>query len=114
MVEEEQVELVDLTIDTLNDPQCIFGLGAQAATALRTVGSCTFVLAEDGSIHLLNHFDVFINAKSAIAPKGVEPRFLRPILTNKRPQFVAIREDGSIWEVEYPDPSEIDGTDDTE
>jgi hypothetical protein len=100
--DEEAVELDALT---LASPAGVVALGQMAATSLQAFGTCTFILDEQGKVRIVNHFHVFVSAEAAYPPPGQEPVFVRPVLTNKKPQYVAVRpEDGSVWEVEFQTP----------
>lgn len=100
----------DLTLQNINSVAAVVHLGKVAGSQLLSFGTCTLIADEQGYIRVLNPHSVFVDSEAAHPPEGVEPVFVRPILTNRRPQFVARKEDGSLWEVEYQDSAEEDGS----
>jgi hypothetical protein len=102
--EQTSEERKDLTLNELETLDSIVELGRQAASMLRSFGSVSFLIDESGNVRLANPLMVFFDHQLAHPPDGVEPVFVRPILTQARPQFVAKKPDGSLWEVEYPRP----------
>lgn len=106
--EEKEDEEFDLTLDTLSQPESIGYLGVLAANLLNSTGCANFVVDEDGSIVLVNPTRVFFDSSVLIPPRGKVPKLVRPVLMDGRPAQVAIKEDGSIWEVEYVDEEEME------
>ena len=103
--EEEAVpeRVEDLTLANISSVASVVYLGKVAAAQLLSFGTCTLIADERGDIRALNPHNVFVDAQTSHPPEGIEPTFVRPILTNRRPQYVARKEDGSLWEVEYQD-----------
>lgn len=97
-------ETKDLTLGDLESLDAIVGLGQNAASLLKTFGTVTFYVDEQGKVRLANSLLVYLDASLAHPPDDVEPRFVRPIITAGKPQYVAKRPDGSLWEVEFPRP----------
>lgn len=97
-------ERKDLTLEDLETLDSIVELGRLAVSLLKSFGTAAFLIDEQGQVRTANPYMVFFDGQMAHPPEGVEPEFVRPILTNSRPQFVAKKPDGSLWEVEYPRP----------
>lgn len=97
----DEDEVQDLTLPNLDTVDAIFELGRQTASMLKSFGSASFLVDEQGAVRLVNPLLVFFDHRASNVPE-TEPVFVRPILTNGRPQFVAKKPDGSLWEVEYP------------
>ncbi len=94
---------IELDLSRISEPAAVVLLGRLASTMLQMFGTCTFVVDEQRKVRTVNQLNVYIDQGEARPPTGVEPRFVRPIITNRKPQFVAIHpKDGSIWEVEFP------------
>lgn len=106
LAEEAEEEQVELTIGNLGSLEAVFELGRQAASMLQSFGSASFLIDEQHQIRLANPLMVYFDGSLAHPPDGVDPVFVRPVLTAGRPQFVAKKPDGSLWEVEYPLPIE--------
>lgn len=102
---KESVETKDLTVEDLASLDSFVELGRQCASMLHSFGCAAFLVDEQGTVRLANPLMVFFDSQVAYAPPNTEPRYVRPILTKGRPTFVAKRPDGSLWEVEYPDPT---------
>lgn len=101
---EEEGE--DLTLENIASADAVVYLGKIVVTQLLSFGTCTLIADEQGSIRTLNPYSVFVDGDAAHPPEGVEPVFVRPILTQRRPQYVARKEDGTLWEIEYQKVSE--------
>lgn len=102
--ESDVLEEKDLTLDNIDTADSIVQLGRTAASMLMSFGTATFVLDEQGGVRLASPYQVYINEEVAHPPEGVEPVYVRPIITNRKPQYVAKMSDGSLWEVEFPNP----------
>jgi len=110
MLVTDEEESVDLTLDNLATEDGIVHLGVLCVQGLQQFGCVTLYADEGGGINLANPIGVFLNAGAVKAPDR-PPKFIRPILLNGRPQFVAMKE-GTLWEVEYPDEQEDTGSED--
>lgn len=95
-------ETKDLTLKELETADAIVELGRNAVEMLKSFGTATFVLDEQMKVRIANPLHVYIDERVAHPPPGVEPKYVRPILTAGKPQYVAKKPDGSLWEVEYP------------
>lgn len=94
---------LEITKDILETPDAIVAIGTMASQSLKYFGSVTFMVDPNDDIRMVNHFNVYINS-AAVYPPDTEPRFLRPILVEPKPQYVALNpQDGTLWEVDYPD-----------
>jgi hypothetical protein len=102
----EGTDTVELRLEDLNNPELLLHLGRVAALSLAKFATCTFLADPDGCVRLMNPLQVFMQADQSIAPEGKVPVFVRPVLVQARPQFVGVREDGTVWEVEYRDPED--------
>jgi hypothetical protein len=97
-------ETKDLTVSDLESLDAFVGLGYSAAEMLKSFGSATFLVDEEGKIRLANPLNVYIDTSLAHPPDGVEARFVRPLITDGKPQYVAKKPDGSLWQIEYSSP----------
>ena len=97
-------ETKDLTLRDLETTDALVELGRNAVEMLKSFGTSTFLLDEQGKVRVANPLHVYIDDRMAHPPEGVEPVFVRPILTDGKPQYVAKKPDGSLWEVEYRIP----------
>jgi hypothetical protein len=102
----------DLTLKDLETADSVVQLGRTAVSMLKSFGTSTFVVDEQGCVRLASPYQVYIDESIAHPPDGVEPVFVRPIITSRKPQYVAQRPDGSLWEVEFP-PPKLDETDES-
>lgn len=97
---EEDQQPDDVTIADLDRPEVITWLGVLAAMSLQKSGVVTFFVDDAGAVQLANPLGVFLDIKRMQAP--TKPfRFVRPILMSSRPQFIAFKNDGTLWEIEY-------------
>lgn len=97
-------ERQDLTLDRLETLDAIVEVGRTAVSMIKSFGSVCLLVDEQGHIRCANPLMVYFDHQLAHPPEGVEPVFVRPILTAAKPQYVAKKPDGSLWEVEYPRP----------
>lgn len=93
----------DLTLENIAQPECIGYIGAVAAKSLNEAGCAVFVVDSDGSIVLVNPTRAFFDHSALTTPPGKKAVMTRPVIMDGRPQQVALREDGSFWEVELVD-----------
>lgn len=91
----------DLTVGDLGTPDAVVWVGSNACEFLRAFGTVTFYIDEAGCVRVANPLNVYLTDELAHPPEGVEPTFVRPILSDRKPQYVARKPDGSLWEVEY-------------
>jgi hypothetical protein len=99
---KKDTESFDIDINSLGRPEAIVGLGQTVAAGLLTFGTCTFAVNEQGKIVVLNPQAVFIDSQVAQPPPGTEMKFIRPVLSNRKPKYVALHpEHGGMWEVEF-------------
>lgn len=97
----------DVSIRNLDEPDVLAWLAALCSVHLKVAGSVTFFIDEDGYVQLANPLGVFLDIERMKAPEKPY-RFVRPIITDGRPQYIAVREDGTIWEIEFTDEAEAE------
>lgn len=87
-----------LTSDNLNSVAAAITLGTLAAAGLKQYGQSTFFVRPDGGVTFANPTHVHIHP-DAMEDLGERPfRYVRPLIGDGRPQFVAWK-DGILWEV---------------
>lgn len=89
---------VDLTKENLDTPQAAGTLALLAVLALKKYGRVTFVVLPNGGIAFANPSHVDIHPEALKDLQGKSMRFVRPLLGDGRPSFVAWK-DGILWEV---------------
>lgn len=90
-------------------PDAIIRLGNIAAAMLLKMGAAAFYLDEAGSVQAANPVYVYFDHKAFGVPDG-RVRYVRPVMTDGRPQMVALR-DGEPWEIEVLPEEEVDAED---
>lgn len=90
-------------------PDAIIRLGNIAAAMLLKMGAAAFYLAGDGSVQAANPAHVYFDNKAFGVPDG-DVRYVRPVVTDGRPQMVAMK-DGEPWEIEVVPKEEADAED---
>lgn len=107
---KEASEEVELTLDSLADPEAVGYIGALMSNLLSLHGTVTLVVHNNdkGSITYVNPQSVFISSDLAPIPEGKIPVCTRPIIKEFGPQYVTQREDGSFWEVKFVDPEVLE------
>ena len=109
---EEQ--LSEISRADLKRQDAIYFLGLMAAKGLETLGQVTFMMSEDDKVAVANPTLVYLDAKAVVTDSSpsqeVPPfRWVRPILGQGRPQYVAWR-NGELWEIEFEEPYESQQT----
>jgi len=97
---------IDVTIDNLMNPDACLALGALAAQALKSLGEVTLVVRVDGAITYANPAKVHIERDAVPDPELLARPFhyVRPILSDGKPRFVAWK-DRVLWEIAF-DPDQ--------
>ena len=104
--DEGQVQQdIAVTISNLDQAEVLGWLAALAALSLRKAGIVTFYVDETGAVQFANPTGVYLDLNKMRAPNKPY-RFVRPILTNQQPRFVAFKEDGTLWEIEFVEEHE--------
>jgi hypothetical protein len=107
--EEDDQQPNEVSIADLDKMEVVTWLGVLAAMSLQKAGVVTFFVDDAGTVQLANPLGVFLDIRRMQAP--TKPfRFVRPILMNNRPQYVAIKNDGTLWEIEYIEEHEGEPT----
>lgn len=91
----------DITLDNIDSPEAQIWLGLLTADQLKAMGSVTLFVAEDGGIRAANPLHVYLDGPEVY--EGLPSnryRWLRPIVGEMKPQYVAWR-DGQLWEIEF-------------
>lgn len=97
-----QQPMGEMTRDNIDSIEALETLATIAAAGLRHYGQVTFVMRPDGGVAFANPAHVHIHPQ-AIEDLGDMPyRFVRPILGDGRPNYVAWK-DGILWEIEPTD-----------
>lgn len=100
--ENEVQEGPEINRTNLDSLGAVATLGAWAAAFLKECGKAVFVLNPEGEVTWANPVLVDVPIDSVKDLSDRPYRFVRPILTDGRPQFVALR-DGRLWEIEFID-----------
>jgi hypothetical protein len=102
--------MVEMTRENLESQGALETLANIAAASLKNYGQVTFVMRPDDGVAFANPAHVHIHPQ-AIEDLGDKPfRYIRPIVGDGRPHFVAWR-GGILWEVELDnEPEEKPGS----
>lgn len=94
--------MVEMTKDNLDTLGALETLATIAAAGLKQYGQVTFIMRPDGGVAFANPAHVHVHPQ-AIEDLGDKPyRFVRPILGDGRPNYVAWK-NGILWEIEFTD-----------
>lgn len=116
--ETKKVEpLTEISRPDLQRQDAIYFLGLMAARSLETLGQVTFLMSQDDKVAIANPTHVYLDAKAVVTddPSGKSPpfRWVRPILGQGRPQYVAWK-NGELWEIEFEEPYESEQAESSE
>jgi hypothetical protein len=103
MAETDQIEMRRDLLDTV---QAQMALGAFCAAALKKVGVVTLVVLPDESVSYCSPLQVHILRDAIPEPRvaSLPFHYVRPIVTDGRPKFVAWK-DGELWEIAFEEPT---------
>lgn len=93
-------EEVPITRAKLSEGDAVITIGAIAAKHLRRLGVVTMVIDQDEEVRVANPLFVYIDEQAFNrAEMNEELRYIRPIVSDGKPQLVAFKGD-ELWEVE--------------
>lgn len=98
----------EITRDNLMSDEAILFLGAMAAKSLELFGQVTFLMSGSGGVSVANPVHVYLDTSAWLdddAHKLPRYRYVRPVLGQGKPQFVAWK-NGELWEIEFEDESQ--------
>jgi len=114
-VKKEQIEeavkkalppLTEISKQDLLRDDAVYFIGLMAAKSLMTFGQITLVMGASETVCVANPTQVYLDAGAIIDDEGLSEvppfKWVRPILSSGRPQYVAWR-DGELWEIEFED-----------
>jgi hypothetical protein len=75
---------------------------------LKNAGTATFMVDESGAVSYVNPLLVLLSSHAQSPPPGMVARRGRPIIMSGRPQFVELDANGTVYEVDYVDPDDVE------
>jgi hypothetical protein len=100
---------IELLKSHLSNPGTHLWLGGLVCKQLQAMGTITLFLSEDdGKVRIANPLHVYLGSQAMIDEDSDDRpfRWLRPVVGEAKPQFVAWR-NGDLWEIEFTDEKSV-------
>lgn len=100
-MEERDIHVSDLLREDEEGGRIAAWFTQLAGLCLRGAGSVTFILDDDQNVRWANPVHVYLDENAVLEETpGRAYRWLRPIVGEGKPQYVAWR-NGQLWEIEF-------------